>query len=65
MEGFNVWWPLEGSIIWWPLQGSVAWWPLQGSNAWRPMKGEGEAPFPIFQLSPQQFYLNFHFFHWS
>jgi hypothetical protein len=45
---------MEGFITWWPLKGSIAWWP---------MEREGEAPFHLFPLSPNQFYLNLHFFH--
>jgi hypothetical protein len=29
------------------------------------MGGEGETPFHLFPLSPNKFYLNFHFFYWS
>jgi hypothetical protein len=45
---------MEGSNAWWPLKGSNVWWPLGGSNAWWPMEGEGETPFHLFPLSPQQ-----------
>jgi hypothetical protein len=36
---------------------------MEGSNAWWPMEEE-EAPFHLFPLSLNKFYLNFHFFHW-
>jgi hypothetical protein len=62
MEGSIAWWPLEGSIVWWPWQGSIVWWPLKGSIVWWPMEGEGEAPFHLFPLSPQQILLKPSFF---
>jgi hypothetical protein len=62
MEGSIAWWPLEGSIVWWPWQGSIVWWPLKGSIVWWPLKGEGEAPFHLFPLSPQQILLKPSFF---
>jgi hypothetical protein len=45
------------------MEGSNAWWLMEGFNAWWPMGGEGETPFHLFPLSPNKFYLNFHFFY--
>jgi len=62
MEGSNAWWPLKGSITWWPLEASIAWWPLESSNVWWPMEREGETPFHLFPLCPQQILLKPSFF---
>jgi len=39
------------------MEGSIAWWPMEGSIAWWPMEGDGETPFHLFPLSPQQILL--------
>jgi hypothetical protein len=49
---------MEGSNAWWLLEGSNAWWPMEGEG-----EGEGKTIFHLFPLSPNKFYLNFHFFH--
>jgi len=43
-----------------PMEGSNTWWPMEGKGKG---KGKGEAPFHLFSLSPNKFYLNLHFFH--
>jgi hypothetical protein len=39
------------------MESSIAWWSLEGSFVWWPMEGEGETPFHLFPLSPQQILL--------
>jgi hypothetical protein len=63
MEGSKGWWPLEGSNAWQLMEGSKGLWPLEGSNVWCPMEREGKTPFHLFDLPPNKFYLNLHFFH--